>query len=81
MRGFLPEASVALGTSWGSAVDWGCLPMNLQHPVPETKRKRKSVSLLDLSIAQQNSDVNVLSSTLAGLAVRFLLAGLACGSV
>lgn len=33
VRGFLPEASVALGTSWESAVDWDCLPMNLQHPV------------------------------------------------
>lgn len=74
---FLPEASVELGTSWGSAVDWGCLPTSLQHPV----RDRKCVPWLTFSIVQQNSKVNVLSCTLAGLAVRFFLAGLACGSV
>lgn len=35
---FLPEASVVLGTSWGSAVDWDCLPTSLHHPVIETEK-------------------------------------------
>lgn len=77
-RHFLPEASVALGTSWGSAVDWGCLPTSLQHPASETE---ECDPWLSFSIVQQNSNVTVLSCTLAGLAVRFFLAGLACGSV